>query len=409
VQILKRKLKSAIWRFKNFSYRAFHATIKFTVEVVTERYWLLDYLPTFHKKRTGVLLIRLDLIGDFVLWLDSAQAYRRLYPNKKITLAVNSTCSDLASSLPHWDEVISINVHELRTNYLYRAWTLTKLRWSNFAIAIQPTFSREFVGDLFTRACFAPDRIGYNGDSNNISEHLKTTTDRWYTKLVVTNTNYLMELNINAHFVRELGCNDFLSSLPVIPHTATLKSELIFEKPYVVIAPGASWQPKRWPIQHFHELICQINQQFDVQFVLCGGKDDQMLCAGLAQNLNMKNLTNTAGLTTLTELVEIIRHAALVVTNDSSPTHIAAATDTPSVCILGGGHFGRFLPYHIESNASSVMPIALTYPMECFGCNWQCRYLGELITTVPCISDVFVSEALRHSTNLLTKKIEPTA
>ncbi len=406
---IKRKLNSAVWRLKQAAIGEYKAALKAVVETLTEKYWLLDYLPTFAKRKEGVLLVRLDLIGDFVLWLDSAQAYRQLYPDKKITLAVNSACADLAKALPHWDDIIGVDVHRLRTDCGYRLQTLLKIRWRNFAIAIQPTFSREFVGDLLLRSTNARERIGYVGDANNIYIELKTLSDLWYTKLIVPNTTSKMELSINAHFVRELGCTDFLSSLPVIPHTTTLKTELKFERPYVVIAPGASWQPKRWPIQHFYELIRQINQQFDVEFVLCGGKDDQVLCAALAQNLSLKNLTNTAGLTTLTELVEIIRHAALVVTNDSSPTHISAATGTPSVCILGGGHFERFLPYHIEAGTSSVIPVALTTPMECFGCNWQCRYLGEVITTVPCISNVLVSEALRHSTTLLTKTTKPTA
>jgi ADP-heptose:LPS heptosyltransferase len=71
-----------------------------------------------------VLLIRLDLIGDFVLWLRFGQAYRQLYPNKKITLFVNSACAELASTLPHWDKVIGVNVQRLRKDMGYRLRTL---------------------------------------------------------------------------------------------------------------------------------------------------------------------------------------------------------------------------------------------------------------------------------------------
>ena len=58
----------------------------------------------FVKKQTThqiVLLIRQDTIGDFVLWLDTAKEYRKLYPsgNYKIVLVGNALWCDLARDL----------------------------------------------------------------------------------------------------------------------------------------------------------------------------------------------------------------------------------------------------------------------------------------------------------------------
>ncbi len=394
---IKRKLNSAVWRFKQAAIGAYRSTLKLIVETLTERYWLLDYLPTFTRRKEGVLLVRLDLIGDFVLWLDSAQAYRRLYPNKTIVLAVNGVCTELARTLPHWDEVVGINVQRLRTDFGYRLRTLVKLRWHNFAIAIQPTFSREFVGDLALRATAAPERTGYSGDTNNILASQKIKTDLWYDTLILNDPTCKMELSINAHFVRALGCNDFLSNVPVIPNTRTLSAQWQFKKSYVVIAPGASWKPKMWPVSHFAELLQQLNTQFDVHFVLCGGTDDYAVCEDLAKKVSLKNLTNLAGQTSLLNLVEIIRAAALVISNDSSPVHIAAATGTPAICILGGGHFGRFLPYKTQRVALSRLPVPLWSEMHCFGCSWRCKFAPLRENVVPCIADVSIQEVTRAS------------
>ena len=404
---IKRKFNSALWRLKQAAIGGYRSTFKLFVETLTAKYWLLDYLPTFTQRKKGVLLVRLDLIGDFVLWLDSAQAYRRLYPNKKITLVVNSACAELAQALPHWDAVISVNVRRLRQDMSYRLRTLIKLRWYNFAIAIQPTFSREFVGDLAVRATRAPTRIGYTGDTNNILVAQKTKTDRWYDKLIVNDPACKMELSINAHFVRELGCRDFLSNVPVIPKVTALAKQLQFQSPYIVIAPGASWQPKMWPLHHFAELIRQLDSQFDTHFVLCGGKDDYKICADLAQELGLKNLTNLASRTSLLDLTEIIRSAALVISNDSSPVHIAAATATPSVCILGGGHFGRFFPYITEQTSDPATKItAAWHEMDCFGCSWRCKFTLEANQAVPCISKVSRDTVLNHCQTLISQNID---
>ena len=400
---IKRKFNSAVWRLKQAAVGGYRATLTLFVETLTEKYWLLDYLPTFTKRKEGVLLVRLDLIGDFVLWLDSAQAYRHLYPNKKITLVVNSACADLAMTQPHWDEVIGVNVQRLRTDFGYRLRTLIRLRWRNIAIAIQPTFSRELIGDLALRSTRAPERIGYTGDTNNILATQKAQTDSWYSKLIVNEPSCTMELNINAHFVRELGYNDFLSDVPVLARTTTLSTNLRFSKPYVVIAPGASWQPKMWPIDNFAELIRQLGSQFDIQFLLCGDKNDYALCDTLAQKVRLDNLTNLAGKTSLSELVEIIRSATLVISNDSSSVHIAAATGTPVVCVLGGGHFGRFLPYKIEHSIRAPLPVILVNQMVCFGCRWLCKFTPLHENVVPCISNVTLHDAVHACVTALVK------
>jgi ADP-heptose:LPS heptosyltransferase len=405
VLTIKRKLNSAVWRLKQLAVDGCRSALKLLVETLTERYWLLDYLPAFTRHKVGVLIVRLDLIGDFVLWLDSAQAYRRLYPNEKITLAVNSTCTELAKSLPHWDEVISINVHRLRSDFGYRLRTLIKLRLRNFTIAIQPTYSREFVGDLALRSTNAPTRIGYSGDTNNILSTQKVKTDTWYSTLCVNDPSCKMELHINAHFVRELGCIDFLCNVPIIPKkVAKIETDFRSTKPYVVIAPGASWKPKMWPIDYFALLIDKLNSQFDIQFVLCGGKDDYALCKTLAQKVNLNNLTNLAGRTSLLEFVEIIRNATLVITNDSSPAHIAAATATPSICILGGGHFGRFLPYSTDIASNPTISVsAVWHDMDCFGCSWKCKFKLASHETVPCISMISVDVVHKHCLALLVQ------
>ena len=402
---LKRKVFSALWRLKQASIKAYGITTKNLVEVLTERYWLLDYLPTFAKKRDGVLLIRLDLIGDFVLWLDSAQTYRRLYPKQRITIAVNSACADLARALPHWDEVLSINVQQMRTSYIYRLATLIRLRRGNFSVAIQPTFSREFVGDLAIRASLASERIGYDGDVNNLSRIVKDKTDSWYTRLVPNDPRQIMELNINSHFVRELGAYDFQAKLPVIPTTITPRARLQFTSSYIVVAPGASWGPKMWPVANFAQVITKLIKQFNIQVVFCGGQADQQVCHELHDLISTNNSSDLSGKTSLPELVEVIRDAKLLITNDSAPVHIAAAVGTPSVCILGGGHFGRFLPYPVDLTPNAQHPLVCSVQMPCFGCKWRCTYSISETEAVPCISTVAVTDVHEACHKLLKQQV----
>lgn len=400
---IKRKFASAIWRLKQAVRASYDGAIKYIVSVCTSRYWLLDYLPVFRDSGPSLLLVRIDLIGDFILWLDSARAYKTLYPKYKITLAVNSACMELARTLPYWDEVISIDVPRLRSNELYRLVVLTKVRIACFSVALQPTYSRELVGDMMIRATAAKQRIGYFGDLNNIEEHNKTLTDRWYTQLIKNSATATMELNINAHFVRELGAHEFLSRVSIIESTPSRLFNLQVDRGYLVVAPAASWQPKMWPIDHFVELLQRLSKRFDLQIVLCGGPSDQALCRQLEAFFSNHQIINLAGQTTLLELIEVIRLAKLLVTNDSAPVHISAATQTPSVCILGGGHYGRFLPYTPEQVLDTATPIVVTHSMPCFNCSWKCQYKLTQGAAVPCIADISVASVYDRCVDALSQ------
>jgi ADP-heptose:LPS heptosyltransferase len=157
-----------------------------------------------------------------------------------------------------------------------------------------------------------------------------------------------------------------------------------------------------WPVQNFAQVIRQLVAQFKVQIVLCGGKSDQSVCAELSKLLSTLQIIDLSGKTTLTELVEIIRGAKLILTNDSAPTHLAAATRTPSVCILGGGHFKRFLPYQTEQNSNSAFPTVIYQEMICYGCRWKCVYPVDGSQAVPCIANIAEPNVYTACTQILS-------
>jgi hypothetical protein len=64
----------------------YHDVLRTVFELLLDGKWFIDYWPSSGSGLNTVVLVRLDLMGDFVLWLDSAKAYRDLYPDKKIVL-----------------------------------------------------------------------------------------------------------------------------------------------------------------------------------------------------------------------------------------------------------------------------------------------------------------------------------
>lgn len=394
--MIRNLIKKILSVFKNRLTKSCRDIQSFLIAAITEKWWLLDWVPTSKLDAQSLMLVRLDVIGDFVLWLDSARVYRQLYPGKKIVLYANSSWVELAEHLPYWDEVVSIDMVRLRKDEFYRLKTFYRIRRRGFTIAIQPTYSREYMGDMLVRASGAEKRIAFDSDLSNIDIFKKNISDQWFTELIQTDLFQMMELKRNAEFVRALGAKGFVSDVPQIGKLKELPESLSINEPYAVIFPGASWAPKMWPASHFAELMRELQKRFGLKLVLCGGAAEYALCQQVIELSGLDGVLNFGGKTKLSELVEVIRQAKVLFASDTSAIHIAAATTTSSVCVLGGGHYGRFLPYEIESTHSRELPSVVIHIMNCFHCNWSCIYLEKSTQIVPCVNSITVESVLKQ-------------
>lgn len=345
------------------------------------------------KAKRDLAIVRLDAIGDLVLWLDCAKEYRRLYPAQKIVLIANSIWADLARELPFWDEVWSVDLSSFRRNPCYRWRLLRKINQAGFELAIQPTYSRELLlGDSIIRATAATERIGSKGDLSNISVSEKTISDHWYTRVIPAVDKPLMELDRNAEFMSHLSDQEHPPGAPKLPRLTNLPEYLKLKGDYFIVFPGASWSGKQWPVTLFASCLNTLSKQYGWHAVLCGVTPEYQICQSVIDHSSVPKASNLAGKTSLMEFVEIVRGAQLLIGNDTSAVHIASAVNTPSVCILGGGHFGRFMPY--TESMEGAKPAAVFFKMPCFGCNWQCSQPHEKGTCVPCISRINVQSVL---------------
>jgi heptosyltransferase I len=114
---------------------------------------------------------------------------------------------------------------------------------------------------------------------------------------------------------------------------------------WVVLQPGARWLNKRWPVEHFAELVSRLAAGCgELRFAILGGASDAPLGRTIARAEPGRCLDLT-GRTSLPETVEVIRAADLMVTNDTGPMHIAAALGKPVIALFGPTEPRRTGPY----------------------------------------------------------------
>jgi heptosyltransferase-2 len=142
-----------------------------------------------------------------------------------------------------------------------------------------------------------------------------------------------------------LGLERSADATPLVPtprltvdvlHAATLMTRLglIADRPVIGLMPGAEYGPaKQWPPQFYADLAKDLAGAGAQTWIFGSAKEKPLgehirtLSGGVA--------TNLCGATSLVDLVDLIAQCQAVVTNDSGPMHMAAATGVPVVAIYG--------------------------------------------------------------------------
>ena len=125
----------------------------------------------------------------------------------------------------------------------------------------------------------------------------------------------------------------------------------------LVLAPGANWPGKRWPVEHYAALAQALREEFD-SLVLLGSAADVDDAGGRLDGLALPTL-DLMGRTSLIEATAVMRQATLFVGNDSGLGHLASAAGIPSVTVFGPGRPERYRPWGSRASLLLAPDLAL--------------------------------------------------
>jgi lipopolysaccharide heptosyltransferase II len=99
---------------------------------------------------------------------------------------------------------------------------------------------------------------------------------------------------------------------------------------FVVIHPGASASSRRYPADKFVKVASALGKDLGCQLIFTGSREERALIEKIQNDLDVLSVSFIGSLD-LPELTALISMASVVVTNNTAPAHIAAATGTPVV------------------------------------------------------------------------------
>ena len=115
-------------------------------------------------------------------------------------------------------------------------------------------------------------------------------------------------------------------------------NSLKIDKPFIVVHCQSNYAPKDWPKERWETLIEWLAVQYDYDIVEIG----------LTSNLSVTTprYKNLCGQLSILETAELVRRAAYFIGLDSGPSHLANATGTFGIILMGSlNDFPAYNPY----------------------------------------------------------------
>lgn len=122
------------------------------------------------------------------------------------------------------------------------------------------------------------------------------------------------------------------------------------DQPYVIVAPGAANEAKRWTAQGFIEVCRHLLKHDPLKIVFVGDEADRGGAGRMVEVLGSGAL-NLCGRTTLVQSAAVIRKAILALVNDSAPMHLASYLDVPVLALFGPSDARKYGPWGIQGHA----------------------------------------------------------
>jgi heptosyltransferase-1 len=346
-----------------------------------------------------ILIVRLGAMGDVVHAIPVAAALRRAFPSARIDWLVSAKHREILDLVPVIDRRLVINDPATRSARSGQAGAsggtsllsaIGELRRSRYDVAID--LQGLIKSAVLARASGAPRVVGFS------SRYARERAARlFYTDVHDPGRGGLYDpretrhvVDINLGLLGVLGIAAPLREFPIEAVDSDTARSVRAQAggPYALLNPGAAWPNKRWPPDRLAAIATELRARHGLMSVVLWGPGEEELAAAVAAGANGAAFVSPK--TSIADLVALARGAALMVSGDTGPTHIAAALGTPIVGIYGPTRPARNGPM-------SPRDITVSRDSVC-----RCHHLRRCTLDRMCLLDIEVAEVLEAVERRLT-------
>ena len=265
---------------------------------------------------SNILIIKHGSLGDIVQISGILKDIRNHFSDSSISILTSKPYQSLFEQCPYVDHVL-LDERKARWNFFYLYGLVSKIVKQQFSQVIdlqnssRTEFYRKYLFNVkqwsSSYTILQPGETKEAFDQDGVLERFQVQLQR---------SSISTKHTLTPDF--SWAVDKSFSNLP--------------SKPYIFLSPFSSSKlpHKRWP--HYQELIQIIkNKRPDINIVVAPGPGEIELCKELSTTV----LLDGDRPTNFSQLASIIKHADVVIANDTGPAHMAAHLGCKGVVLFG--------------------------------------------------------------------------
>jgi lipopolysaccharide heptosyltransferase I len=324
---------------------------------------------------TRFLIVRMSALGDIVHALPVLGALRTAFPAAGIDWLAEAAYAPILDLVDGLNERVVV-----RPGYTRALFTMRARRY-DAALDLQGLFKSAVAAKLSG----ARRVIGF--ETRALRER---GAARFYSERApVADGMHVMQKNLSV--LALLG----VKPGPVVFPFRSVRSRVIDHvrsiaaSGFALINPGAAWPNKRWPPDRFGAIAKRLRDATGLRpLVLWGAQEAGLADAVVAAS---SGAATRAPETALADVIALSRDAALMISGDTGPIHIAAAVGTPIVGLYGPTWPERNGPWHPDDQVVSRADVC------------ECHHKRQCQRAARCIDDITVDEVFAAVERRLNK------
>ena len=331
-----------------------------------------------------ILIVRLSALGDIVHALPVLNRLRTAFPAAQIDWLVEENYAatlTLATGL-HRRIIVRAARNVVSADTMSFAGVAGYLSAVMFMRAQRYDVALDLQGLLksavLARASGAGRVIGF--DAEDLREPMAGSFYTESVKADVTGHVIRKNLSILAAFRIDPGMPGLVVDPIASPAMVTAIQAAGGSNGYVVINPGAAWPNKCWPPDRFGDVAKALRDRTGLHSLVTWGPKERSLADAVSSASG--GAATAAPATTIADLSALMHSAALVISGDTGPLHIAAAVGAPIVGLFGPTRPERNGPWEPRDEVISRAETCV------------CHHKRQCLRGAPCINEISVEQVV---------------
>jgi len=300
------------------------------------------------KSRQSILIVLVAGIGDLILSSKAMRAIRNGFPDAEIHLLTSTDAAPIAKNYDFLSKVWTFPIRELRKSNAYILdvlkilWTLRRIPFHKVVNLYQ---IGSISGSLKMGALFlllkSNEKIGHDAHGFGFFLTKPVPSNIFKNRHCVES---MMDIALSSGGISDEKGIELYWDPGSENKWAPLLNRETPDHIMIGINPGGDRDNRRWDTRRYAAVADRLADRFDATIFLFGGPGEENIARQI-RSIMKHDTVDLSGKLSLNDLASIISCLDLLVTNDSGPMHMGAATGTPLVVLFGPEYPSLMGPY----------------------------------------------------------------